>query len=165
MMRMPGMGIGYFVVMAVFLRVLIVSLVVVIVVLVLGFVECACGKRRSPIAIVHLPRAAVAHCAECLFLLVLQAEACAGTTAIALLALQEFVFLLGLQVIDLAIQGVLHLFARTTQPWRWACCKRCERQEGTDRDPTRGPVLTHIKCLLDTNIFHTGSGIDGDVVL
>jgi hypothetical protein len=121
MTRVPGVGIRYFIGVVVVVGIMVVGLVVVVLVLVRGRVECPCGKRRAPITIIHLARASVAHIAQRLFLLVLQAEACAGTTAIALFALQEFVFLLRLQVIDLVVQGVLHLFARITRPRRRAC--------------------------------------------
>jgi hypothetical protein len=92
------------------------------------------GQPSASIAAVHLVCAIAAHRAQRLFLLISQVEARAGTPAIALFALLEFVLLLTLKIIDLTIEGLPHLLARSARSRRGAGQAGCKHQEGINYD-------------------------------
>lgn len=137
----------------VFLRVLIVLSCVPIV---RGFRE---ARPRIPdqtvFAAGHLSGAVSAQIAQLLFLLLFQAATFIGFPAMGQSTVRQVVLLTVFCVVNLLIKAALQLFAGIAGPMRWARRKdRRERQEGTDHDRARGPMLSHTECLLDTQIFH-----------
>ena len=127
-------------------------------------VGCSWETRPStaedaPVATGHLSGAIGAQATQLLLLLVFQDQTCAVIPAIPMLARLEFVFLPRFDIVNLTIKISLQLFAGIAGPRRRARCQnRRESQEGTDYDRARGPILSHMECLLDTQTFHRNLG-------